>query len=118
VSPSPKGTLSMGRCFVGRRQYSRAMGSVRPKAAAEERGGAASFGVLVGWTHREFNGRLNLQLQTIQSTRLASPDDADAHHFILTKNQAAVLANYLYQVSGQTPPRPHRRSWLKRVFGR
>jgi len=90
------------------------MGPVRPKTAAEDQGGNASFGVLVGWTHREFDGRLNLQLQTIQSTRAAARDDADAHHFILTKSQAAVLANYLYLISGQTPPRPTKRGWLRR----
>ena len=76
-----------------------------------------SFGVLVGWTHREFNGRLGLNLQTIESTRVAQADAVDTHHFLLTKSQAAVLANFLLKISGQTPPRARRRGVLSRWLG-
>ncbi len=76
-----------------------------------------SYGALVGWAHSEFKDRLNLKLQCIGSTRLASADDVDSHCFMMTKTQAAVLANYLYQISGQTPPRRRRRGWLGRLLG-
>jgi hypothetical protein len=85
--------------------------------AGVEREMDATFGVLVGWTHSDFSGGLNLKLQTLRSSRLKEPDEPDSHHFIMSKNQAAVLANFLFQVSGQTPPVRHKRSLLKRVLG-
>ena len=78
---------------------------------------AETFGVLAGWTHSEFSGRLDLRLQTVRSSRRTAPADVDSHHIIMTKNQAAVLANYLYRVSGQTPPQRRRGGllgWLTR----
>lgn len=75
-----------------------------------------SFGVLVGWTHHEFNGRLGLNLQTIHSTRVAQADSVDTHHFLLTKSQAAVLANFLLKISGQTPPKVRRKGLLGRLL--
>ena len=74
-----------------------------------------SFGVLAGWTHSEFSGRLDLRLQTIRSSRRTAPDDVDSHHIVMTKNQATVLANYLFQIAGQSPPR--RPGLLRRLFG-
>jgi hypothetical protein len=88
-----------------------------PEAAGEREHGD-TFGVLVGWTHTEFNGRLDLRLQTLQSTRREADDVPDSHHFMMTRSQAAVLANYLYQISGQTPPIPRKRGWLRRMLGR
>ena len=76
-----------------------------------------SFGVLAGWTHSEFSGRLDLRLQTIRSSRRNTPDEVDSHHIIMTKSQAAVLANYLLQVVGQSAPRRRRGGllgWLTR----
>ncbi len=90
------------------------------KASGKEVAGAQvvheSYGALVGWSHSAFKDRLNLKLQSIGSTRLASAEEVDSHSFMMTKTQAAVLANYLYQISGQTPPR--RRGWLARLLGR
>ncbi len=74
-----------------------------------------SYGVLVGWSHSEFTGRIDLRLQTIQSTREASPGESDSHHFMMTPNQAGLLANYLFEITHRSPPR--RRSWLARWFG-
>ena len=76
---------------------------------------AETFGVLAGWTHSEFSGRLDLRLQTVGSSRCDAPDVVDAHHFVMTKNQAAVLANYLFHIAEQSPP--PRRGLLKRLFG-
>ena len=74
-----------------------------------------SYGVLVGWTHSEFTGRIDLRLQTVQSTRQSSPSEPDSHHFMMTPNQAAVLATYLFQITHRSPPR--RRNWLLRWLG-
>jgi hypothetical protein len=76
---------------------------------------AESFGVLAGWTHSEFSGRLDLRLQTIRSSRRTAPEDVDSHHIVMTKSQAAVLANYLLRITGQTALR--RRGLLGRLFG-
>ena len=62
--------------------------------------------MLAGWTHSEFSDSLDLRLQTIRSSRREAPEDVDSHHIVMTKNQATVLANYLFQVAGQTPPQP------------
>jgi BarA-like signal transduction histidine kinase len=75
-----------------------------------------SFGVLVGWAHHGSAGRLNLTLQCVQSTRRDDARAIDDHHIVMTPSQAAVLANYLFQISGQAPPEP-RPSLLRRLFG-
>lgn len=75
-----------------------------------------SFGVLVGWTHTRLGKRLDLKLQTVQSTRRDGRDALDNHHFVMTPSQAAVLANYLLQITDQTAPRG-RRGYLQRWFG-
>jgi hypothetical protein len=74
-----------------------------------------SYGVLVGWTHSEFTGRIDLKLQAIQSTRADSPTEPDSHHFMMTPNQAGLLADYLFKITQRRPPR--KRSWLARWFG-
>jgi hypothetical protein len=75
-----------------------------------------SFGVLVGWAHHAFGGKLDLTLQCVQSTRRDDRREIDDHHIVMTPQQAAVLANYLYQISGQTPPEP-RKGLLRRLLG-
>jgi hypothetical protein len=75
-----------------------------------------SYGVLVGWAHHSFNNRLDLTLQCVQSTRRDNAREIDDHHIVMTPQQAAVLANYLYQISGQTPPEP-RMGLLRRLLG-
>lgn len=60
-----------------------------------------SMGVLAGWTHNEFNGNINLRIQTVRSSRCKSQDDVDSHYVMMTKSQAAVLATYLLEVTGQ-----------------
>ena len=75
-----------------------------------------SYGVLVGWAHRSINNRLDLTLQCIESTRRAERHEPDDHHIVMTPQQAAVLANYLYKISGQTPP-VRRKGFFRRLFG-
>ena len=90
-------------------------------ASGKEAAGAQavheSYGALVGWAHSEFKDRLNLKLQSIDPARQASGEEVDSHYFLMTRSQAAVLANYLFQISGQTPPRRRRRGWLARLWG-
>ena len=74
-----------------------------------------SYGVLVGWTHSKFSGRIDLRLQAVQSTRKAARGEPDSHHFMMTPNQAALLAEYLFDITHRTPAR--RSGWLARWFG-
>lgn len=75
-----------------------------------------SYGVLIGWSHHAFQDKLDLRLQCVQSTRKLERDEVDSHHVVMTREQAAVLANYLYKISGHTPPSP-RKGVLARWFG-
>lgn len=79
-------------------------------------GNQESFGVLVGWAHHGIGDKLDLTLQCVQSTRRENRADIDDHHIVMTPSQAAVLANYLFQISGQTPPEP-RKGLLRRLLG-
>ena len=83
---------------------------------AEDAKAQESYGVLVGWAHHAFGGKVDLTLQCIKSTRRANDAEIDDHHIVMTPSQAAVLANYLFQISGQSPPAP-RRGLLRRLLG-
>ena len=74
-----------------------------------------TYGVLVGWTHHSMGSKLDLKLQCVQSTRGLERDEVDSHHVMMTREQAAVLANYLFQITQRQPPR--RRGLLSRWFG-
>jgi hypothetical protein len=76
-----------------------------------------SFGVLVGWTHSQFNGKIDLRLQTAQSSTGLAKGEVDNVHVVMTPNQAVLLANYLFTVTGQTPPPKRSKSRLGRWFG-
>ena len=75
-----------------------------------------SYGVLVGWAHHAFGGKVDLTLQCVQSTRRENQREIDDHHIVMTAQQAAVLANYLYQISGHNPPET-RKGLLRRLLG-
>lgn len=75
-----------------------------------------SYGVLVGWAHHSFNNKVDLTLQCVQSTRRGNAREIDDHHIVMTPQQAAVLANYLFRISGQTPPAP-RKGFFRRLLG-
>ncbi len=82
----------------------------------EDARGQESFGVLVGWAHHSFNNKVDLTLQCVQSTRRDNAAEVDDHHIVMTPSQAAVLANYLFKISGQTPPAP-RKGFFRRLLG-
>ncbi|MEY4953120.1 MAG: hypothetical protein RL299_1544 [Pseudomonadota bacterium] len=75
-----------------------------------------SYGVLINWGLQSLGSKLDLKLQCAGSTRHGTRAEIDDHHIVMTREQAAVLANYLYEVSGQTPPRARRGLW-GRWFG-
>lgn len=76
-----------------------------------------SFGALVGWTHHDAGDRIMLRLESVQTSEAAKTHDPDLFRFLMTKQQAAILGNYLMQASGQQPVDPKERGWFRRHFG-
>ena len=74
-----------------------------------------NHGVLVGWTHHDMGQSLVLTLQTIKKTD--APNDVDRTLVMLTKDQAGLLGNYLFQIAEKSPPVRSERSWLRRMLG-
>ncbi|MGN6501200.1 MAG: hypothetical protein ACTHKM_13775 [Tsuneonella sp.] len=72
----------------------------------------APFGVLVGWEHVDLGERVLVKLQSTCTTDLAG--ELDEFRYFMTKNQAAVLANFLFDVSGRIKPAERKRTWLGR----
>ncbi|MCK9541695.1 MAG: hypothetical protein M0R03_06665 [Novosphingobium sp.] len=81
--------------------------------------GSDGFGALVGWTGERLGDKVVLKMESVRSAPIGSDSKVDNFQYFLTRSQAAVLANYLYEVAGQTPPRYHsrKRSWLGKVLG-
>jgi len=70
-----------------------------------------NHGAVVGWTHQDLGDRVVLRIQSKSAAGL--DDDAlDEMHYIMTKNQAAVLANYLFGISGRLPQTKRRSRWF------
>lgn len=76
-----------------------------------------SHGALVGWTHRSAGDHLMLSVESVRSKAAADRHDPDIFRFLMTKQQAAVLGNYLIELSGQSASDPKDRSWFRRFFG-
>jgi hypothetical protein len=66
-------------------------------------------GALVGWTYEDLGERVMVCLQSKRSGSAAG--EADEVRYLMTKNQAAVLANALFTMSGRIPA-PKRRRWF------
>ena len=60
--------------------------------------------VVVGWTHHGLGSSIDLRLQSTTSQRALDDNQIDSHHFLMTHNQALLLANYLLDATGQTLP--------------
>jgi hypothetical protein len=71
-------------------------------------------GVLVGWTAQDWGSRLVLDIEMVEDMKqLGSPQ---VLHLFMTKDQAAVLANFLFEASGRLPPTP-RPGFMRRMLG-
>ena len=71
-------------------------------------------GALVGWRADDLGQRVVLRLQTAHRGG-QSEREINERAVILDKNQAVQLANYLFEVTGET--RPQKRSTLRAFFG-
>ena len=77
-----------------------------------------TYGVLVGWSHSPCGSGINLRVQSAQSQDALREGRIDAHHLLMTRNQALLMARYLLETTGQTldiPEKPHgwRAAWSK-----
>lgn len=76
-----------------------------------------NHGALVGWTHQDLGERIMLCIETVRSTQDAANHTPDTLRVLLTKQQAAVLGNFLMTISGKTVPDQHDRALFRRLFG-
>lgn len=74
------------------------------------------FGVLVGWTHTPFNRGIDLSVQSAAQASTAA-GQIENRHYLMTRNQALILAKYLLDATGQELPERKRPGLLQRLFG-
>lgn len=75
------------------------------------------IGALVGWTSEDLGDRIVLRMDCVTKPPPHRSDDVHRTRFIISKDQAALLGNFLYEVSGQSAPRRHKRRLLDRILG-
>ncbi len=88
------------------------------QAPARADQGGTRCGVVVGWIHHPVGTGIDLTLQSAVSAEALARDEVTAHHFLMTRNQALLVANYLLESTGQTLPRRRRPGLLRRLFTR
>jgi len=71
------------------------------------------FGALVGWTHENLGDRVVLKVQSTRKHALTKDEVPDEFRYFMTKNQAVVLANYLYSISDRLPQPRRRWRWFR-----
>ena len=75
------------------------------------------FGALVGWTHQDHGERILLRLETVASREDIAKRRVDVARIMLTKQQAGIIANYLFKLSGAQPPDTSKQGFFRRHFG-
>ncbi len=71
-------------------------------------------GALVGWKANDLGKRIVLRLQTMHRGE-EEDHQLKERAILLDRNQAVLLANFLYEITGQS--KPHRRTLLQSLFG-
>lgn len=74
------------------------------------------FGVLVGWTHTPFARGIDLSVQSAAQASAAA-GQIENRHYLMTRNQALILAKYLLDATDQELPARKRPGLLRRLFG-
>ena len=95
------------------------------KAAASKAGATPAledFGVLIGWTHRDGPQGISLAMQSAATQVAWAAREIDRRHYLMTRNQALLLARYLLEATGQQLDLPERahgwRAALARLRGK
>lgn len=77
--------------------------------------GHCDVAVLIGWTHSDLGSNIELRMQSAKSRFALENGDHESHSVLMTHNQALLLAKYLLDATGQTLPKPAKRSIWRRV---
>ncbi len=70
-------------------------------------------GVVVGWTHNDLGSSIDLRIQSTASKQALDENRVDSHHFLMTHNQALLLAKFLLDATGQSLPKRTRPSFWR-----
>lgn len=73
-------------------------------------------GVVVGCTHNDLGTSIDLRFQSTSSKQALNEGRVDSHHFLMTHNQALLLAKYLLETTGQSLPKRTRPSFWRRLM--
>ena len=87
-------------------------GSIRDLPADDKIAGstppAEDFAVLVGWTHQNGPQGISLAMQSAATQAAWAAREIDRRHYLMTRNQALLLARYLLEATGQQLDLPER----------
>lgn len=76
-------------------------------------------GVVIGWTHLNMGSSIGLQIQSTVSQAALAEKRIENHRFLMTRNQAMLLAKYLLESTGQSlPAKTQPTVWRKLIGGR
>jgi hypothetical protein len=75
-------------------------------------------GVIIGWTHHDLGTSIDLRIQSAASQQALNDKDIDSHHFLMTHNQALLLAKYLLDATGQKLPARQKPALWRRIGNR
>ena len=73
------------------------------------------FGALVGWTANDLGERLALRMQSVTTAPPHTAKDIHSFTFVMTKQQAVQLGEFLFKSAGQTHVE-RKRNWLERLL--
>ena len=85
--------------------------------ATEAEAAAAGFRLILGWSHAPFSRGIQLKLQSRRAEGPAA-GAVEEHRFLMTRNQALILAKYLLDSTGQSLPGRVRQGPLRRLIRR
>jgi hypothetical protein len=77
----------------------------------------APFRIVVGWTQAPFSRGVQLRLQS-QCAEGPAAGALEDHRFLMTRNQALLLANFLLESTGQVLPPRRREGPVRRLLRR
>ncbi len=73
-------------------------------------------GVVVGWTCHDLGTSIDLRIQSTASQQALDEKQVDGHHFLMTHNQALLMAKFLLDATGQSLPEKSRRPLWRRLM--
>ena len=87
----------------------------RPTRSKKPELTSSTGGVVVGWTHHDLGTSNDLRIQSVESKQALDSNDIDSRHFLMTHNQALLLAKYLLDATGQKMPQRQKTSIWQRM---